>query len=334
MTLSEGLTVSSVCPWLAAPWQSLQECIQQDRVAHALLIRGPKGVGKTQFAIRYAHRLLCQSPQAEHACGQCSACALLAAGTHPDFQILAPEEEGKAIKVDRVRHVIQDMTLTPQFGGYRVVVIDRADALNANAANALLKSLEEPPEGTVIILVTDRPHQLPATIRSRCRSLAIRAVRQEEALEWLAEQGVYGEASGLLCAASGSPLGALSLRGTDSAATRLLRFEDMMGVISGKLDPLAIAEMWASQAVEMDLAWLASWFLDGARLGLTEGHASIRNHDVLEPLQNLARRVSAQFLLTSYERVLRCQEALRGPANRQLVFEEFFIFLGEGARRC
>ena len=139
-------------PWLQAPWQTLMEAIDQDRVAHALLIRGVPGTGKTQLARDYARRLLCQTPESQKACGRCTSCRLFDAGTHPDFSMLAPEETGKAIKVDAVRQMTLEIALTPQYAGYRVVIIDQADALNGNAANALLKSLEEPPNGTVIVL--------------------------------------------------------------------------------------------------------------------------------------------------------------------------------------
>jgi DNA polymerase-3 subunit delta' len=243
--------------------------------------------------------------------------------------LIAPEEKGKAIKVDVVRHLIQDMALTPQFGGYRVVIIDQADALNANSANALLKSLEEPPSGTVIVLVTDRPHQLPATIRSRCRNLVLGPVRRDEAIQWLSGQGLGEAAENLLSTASGAPLGAVSLQGSEVLETRHIRFDEWMGVIAGGRDPLDIAEVWSTQAGEMEMAWIASWLSDAIRLGMTEGQGSIRNQDLIDRLRKLAARTSVTFLITAYDRALAAQEALRGPANRQLVFEELLIFWAE-----
>lgn len=324
---------SAPLPWLELPWQTLMEAIDQDRVAHALLIRGVAGTGKTRLAIDYARRLLCQGPVSGRACGHCTSCHLFDAGTHPDFLKLAPEEAGKAIKVDAVRQMTLEIALTPQYAGYRVVIIDQADALNGNAANALLKSLEEPPNGTVIVLVTDRPQQLPATIRSRCRNLSISPIPTEVALQWLHQQGCVDEAPALLSTAAGSPLRAASLGGSEVVKKRLERFDELMAVFFGARDPLDVAEIWATKLGEMDLAWMASWLADGTRLGLTGGRAPARNLDLDAQIRGLAARIQVPFLMETYDRVLKCQEALRGPANRQLVFEEFLIRWAEGGAR-
>lgn len=321
---------SSPLPWLETPWQMLMEAIHQDRVAHALLIRGVSGTGKTHLAREYARRLLCQTPDSGRACGHCASCRLFEAETHPDFMMLAPEEPGKAIKVDAIRHMTLEIALTPQYAGYRVVVIDQADALNANAANALLKSLEEPPNGTVIVLVTDRPQQLPATIRSRCRNLSISPIPTDMALAWLRQQGLGDEAPALLSTASGSPLRAASLEGSETVKKRLERFDELMAVFFGARDPLDVAEIWSTKLGDMDLVWMASWLADGARLGLTEGKVTARNLDLDAQLRRLASRIPARFLMETFDRILQCQEALRGPQNRQLVFEEFLIRWAEG----
>jgi DNA polymerase-3 subunit delta' len=320
-------------PWLELPWQTLMEAIDQDRVAHALLIRGVAGIGKTRLATDYARRLLCQKPQAGKACGQCTSCHLFDAGTHPDFLMLAPEEAGKAIKVDAIRQMTQEIALTPQYAGYRVVIIDQADALNGNAANALLKSLEEPPNGTVIVLVTDRPQQLPATVRSRCRNLSIGPIHSDMALQWLNQQGFVEDAPALLSTAAGSPLRAASLEGSEAVKKRIERFDELMAVFFGARDPLDVAEIWSTKLVDMELLWMASWLADGARLGLTEGRVPARNIDLDAQLRRLAARIPVSFLMETYDRILKCQEALRGPANRQLVFEEFLIRWAEGGAR-
>lgn len=320
-------------PWLELPWQTLMEAIDQDRVAHALLIRGVPGIGKTRLATDYARRLLCQKPQSGKACGQCTSCHLFDAGTHPDFLMLAPEEAGKAIKVDAIRQMTLEIALTPQYAGYRVVIIDQADALNGNAANALLKSLEEPPNGTVIVLVTDRPQQLPATIRSRCRNLSISPIQTDMALQWLNQQGFVEDAAALLSTAAGCPLRAASLEGSEVLKKRLERFDELMAVFFAARDPLDVAEIWSTKLVDMDLIWMASWLADGARLGLTEGRVPPRNLDLDAQLRRLAARIPVSFLMETYDRILKCQEALRGPANRQLVFEEFLIRWAEGGAR-
>lgn len=328
---STQLPVTDLPPWLKEPWHTLTTAVDQDRVAHAMLIRGPQGIGKTNLALAYAHFLLCQKPAQGMACGHCASCHLIAAETHPDLCHLRPEEQGKSIKVDVIRQLIQQITLTPQYGGYRVVVISTADALNANSANALLKSLEEPPEGTIFLLVSDRPQALPLTIRSRCRNLNIPPVSQEVALQWLKAR--CANAENLLSTASGSPLRALALEGSEIVAQRLERFEELLAVFYGAKDPLDVAAIWSNCIGEMDLMWMASWFSDVIRLEMTEGRSGIRNLDLDTRLRTLSARIPVTFLLESYDRVIACQEAIRGPANRQLVFEEFLIRWAEGAAR-
>lgn len=176
-------------PWLRDAEAALGKMAMEDRVPPALLIRGVSGTGKTQLALDFAQRLLCRSPLGAKACGSCASCHLFAAKTHPDFLHLAPEDPRKAIKVDSVRQMIQALALTPQYGGYRVVLIDQAEGLNANAANALLKTLEEPPLGTLLILVTDQPGRLPQTVRSRMRLLNVALPERRLSLAWLSAMG-------------------------------------------------------------------------------------------------------------------------------------------------
>ena len=163
-----------VTQWHATAWQQLQTSHRQQRLPHALLLSGEAGIGKAEFAARLAASLLCEQPHVDgQACGTCHACQRLGAQTHPDRFRLEPEEPGKAIKVDAVRQLIRNLSLTGHYGGYRVVTVEPAELMNTNAANAFLKTLEEPPANTLLILITASPARLPATIRSRCQPLGL-----------------------------------------------------------------------------------------------------------------------------------------------------------------
>lgn len=161
-------------PWQQQNWAHLCSYIAQKRIPQALLITGNKGLGKQQLADQFAVALLCATPQSDGtACGRCSSCLLVNADTHPDLIHIQPDEPGKGITIGQIRSLIIRLALKPQFEAYRVVIINPAEMMNNAAANAFLKCLEEPTERTAIILITEKPAKLPATIVSRCQKLAI-----------------------------------------------------------------------------------------------------------------------------------------------------------------
>jgi DNA polymerase-3 subunit delta' len=161
----------SILPdWLQPGRNQLQQMIRQGRLPHALLISGSEGLGKRMLADWLAGTLLCEQSHGDvSACGQCSACGWFDNGWHPDLLRLEPEEAGKAIKVDQVRRLGASLGMTSHSGGYKITIVQPADAMNVNAANSLLKTLEEPTANTLLILLTATPGRLPATILSRCQ---------------------------------------------------------------------------------------------------------------------------------------------------------------------
>jgi len=178
--------MNTLLPWLVSTFADLQQRRAQGRLAHALMFVGPAGIGKHQLAERFAQSLLCAQPHADgQPCGHCHACSLYAAGTHPDLFRLSPEEDSKNIRIDQIRALIEGMSLSSHYGRHKVVILNPADAMNIAAANALLKTLEEPPADTILLLVTDRPSFLPATIRSRCQTLRLALPARDEAQAWL-----------------------------------------------------------------------------------------------------------------------------------------------------
>ena len=174
--------MADVYPWQQSLWQQLAGRSQH---AHAYLLHGPAGIGKRALAERLMARLLCLSPSGLDACGSCKSCHLLAAGTHPDNFVLEPEEADKPIKVDQVRELVDFVVQTAQLGGRKVVLLEPAEAMNLNAANALLKSLEEPSGNTVLLLISHQPSRLLPTIKSRCVQQACPLPSEAMSLAWL-----------------------------------------------------------------------------------------------------------------------------------------------------
>ncbi|MDP1776883.1 MAG: DNA polymerase III subunit delta', partial [Moraxellaceae bacterium] len=166
------MTMARAYPWQTGLWSSLCRLAESGRLPHALLLAAPAGMGKQMFARALAQWQLCQQKTAEGACGVCRSCQLLQAGSHPDLMWVSPDNEGektsKVIKIEQARAVVEFANQTAQMEGYRVVVLSPADALNTASANALLKTLEEPPCHAKFVLCTTQAEKLPGTILSRC----------------------------------------------------------------------------------------------------------------------------------------------------------------------
>ncbi|NNM01123.1 MAG: DNA polymerase III subunit delta' [Gammaproteobacteria bacterium] len=184
--------MSAPYPWQEAIWQRLAARTLDDTMPHALLLAGRSGMGKAQFARAFSAYLLCEQRSPDAACGACRSCLLLGSGNHPDLFIAEPEEEGKALPIDVIRAMNEFFALTSHAGGHRVTIVDPADKMTTGAANALLKTLEEPPARAVIMLVSDMPYTLPATVRSRCQRLFMNAGDGPEVEQWLAEHAGDG----------------------------------------------------------------------------------------------------------------------------------------------
>jgi DNA polymerase-3 subunit delta' len=254
-------------PWLADAWREFAQRAASARMAHAFLLGGPAGLGKRALAEAMLARLLCTAPtDDQHACGQCRGCALRLAGSHPDLVRVGIEEEATQIKIDQIRALSQRLALTPQLGGAQVVLIDPAETLNTEACNALLKTLEEPSAGTVLILVTDLPMRLLATIRSRCQRMDVRFPPRDQALAWLEAQGVSASAArAALELAAGNP--GLAQRLADPAQRELASAitAELRDLATGKENLLELSTRWAKDRtaerlrLTVELVRMASW---------------------------------------------------------------------------
>lgn len=240
---------TEMLPWLASSWEKLNEARRLERLPHALLISGAEGGGKRRLAERLAHVLLCEAEDVRgHACGHCAACHWLQAGSHPDLLEQVPEEAGKAIKVDEIRALTGHLVMTSHAGRYKVAIISPAEALNVNAANSLLKTLEEPTDNTILILLSAIPGRLPATIRSRCQQLQLPLPGTGEAHRWLESEGIEaGLARRWLKLARGAPLKALELARGGQDTLHDQRLGQLQQIFDGQLDPVLVAATWVAE---------------------------------------------------------------------------------------
>lgn len=258
-------------PWHRAVWRQCQQRLASGRLPHALLLTGPAGLGKRVFASRLAGALLCETPNAEgDACGQCQGCRLFQAGSHPDFRVVQPAEDGKVIKVDQIRDLAAFLGYTAQYGGYKIALLEPADRLNVNAANSLLKTLEEPPGTCLLALVTAHPARLPATIRSRCQSIRFELPPSAVVLPWLKAQLAEPlDVEALLAVVGGAPLAALRQASGERWRRRHELVECYDQVQAGQLDPIRAAETWIAGDLAENLRWLIGWHTDLIRLKMS-----------------------------------------------------------------
>jgi len=243
----------SLQPWLMPTWKLLAPRIDRGELPHAVLISGPRGLGKRDLAEKLIAAALCeQRDEAGFACSRCRACQLLAAGSHPDRVLVTLEQrdDGKLrseILIEQIRVLSQRLALSSQFGGLQLALVDPADCMNASAANALLKTLEEPSSRTIIVLVADEPARLPATIRSRCQRFEIKLPGQAEACAWLEHSGLDARLARLVLEASlGNP--GLALQASKEGALELKAGcqSDLRALGHGRAQALHIAESWVA----------------------------------------------------------------------------------------
>jgi len=320
--------VNAPYPWLETPWKRL--LATRARPAQALLLAGPRGVGKGALALAWAQALLCESPQPDGAaCGQCPACHWFETGGHPDFRLVTLQEksskEGEtrmatAIEVDQAREAVDFVQLSTYRAGFRVVLVNPADSLNLAAANALLKVLEEPPLNTVFVLVSDQPRRLLPTIRSRCTRLEIGLPPADMAVQWLADQGVE-DAADLLALSGNTPLDAQ--RWADSG-----ELDERRSVLEGlarpdQLDPVTLGERWKAVKPQTWHNVAFKWLGDLLAVKL-QGSVQF-NRDFAEVLAQLGKKADLAKLLTLAKMQANEGRTLDHPLNRTLQLEAWLI---------
>ena len=314
-------------PWHTQPWQVLNDSRRRQRLPHALLLTGAQGLGKTAFARQLARLLLCRSAgDSGWPCGQCQGCRLMEAGSHPDHVWIEPPADKKAITVDQIREVSRFLSLTAQAAGHKVVVITPAEAMNVNAANSLLKTLEEPPAASVLILVSHRPAMLPATIRSRCQPIRFGGDRNPATVAWLRQQVGEGQDSELLLSlADDAPLIARELADNEWVAARMERLADLERLANRSEDPIAIGQRWESTELRRGLMWMHSWITDMIRLKVADTPPQLTNSDVVSRLRTLAAPLSLTTLFQQLDHVNEALRRLEGNFNPLLIAEDIMM---------
>lgn len=328
-------------PWQQAAWSRLAEARQREQLTHAWLLAGPEGLGKRSFARAFAAALLCQSVDAEgQACGVCAACRMLAAGGHPDAHLLGldghlglavteslqadqglrfwspPKDSARRdIVIDAARSLGGKLVMAPHLGGARVIVVHPASEMNDATANALLKTIEEPPAQTFLLFLAEFPQALKQTIRSRCQLLRFAPPPSEAALDWLRARHPQADAA-LLAEAGGAPLKAAAWLAADEPARRA-RWQRLLGEVAARRsDPLQAAAEFGRDKHEVGA--LCRYWQEQLLAQLRKGHWSPRHEQFLALLLEGLRRLedtNAQPLLLLESLLLRWRTLAATPAT-------------------
>jgi DNA polymerase-3 subunit delta' len=333
---------NSIYPWQESSWQQLQTLRQ--RLPHAILFHGAAGIGKADFIEQFAQGLLCEDVRPDgHACGACASCGWFSQQNHPDYRRVRPEsmedepaadEEGegetkkaaksktpsKEIKIEQIRALADFMNISTHRQGLRVVVLYPAEALNMPASNALLKTLEEPPPGTVFLLSSNSLERLLPTILSRCRKFALPMPNHAEALAWLKAQGV-ADADSWLREQGGAPLAALEQAESGSR-------EDLETLLQLLAHPsvegaLKVADKLQKVPLNGPASWLQRWLYDVFSYKLA---GNIRYYPRYQKeLASLADKIHVSRLLAAIKGANERRATADHPLSPKLFLEEMLL---------
>jgi DNA polymerase-3 subunit delta' len=293
---------------------------------HSLLLLSAPGLGAEQLTSWVTALVLCES-QGTRPCGACPSCRLLRADSHPDAHVTRLEEDAQQIKVEQVRGLIETLGLKSYRGGYKVGVIEGAEALNANGANAFLKTLEEPTANTMLIMIARPSNRLPATIASRCLRLTLQPPSTAEAVAWLVAHSAAGTADthweAALALAGGAPLLALELDAAGVEALDRDMRESLRQLAEASVDVTLLAERWMKSNPAWRLAWLENWITQRVHAALGTQDSRQSAEPVRLPAALLKPKIRALFELLDAARDLR-RLASTGM-NHQLALEALLV---------
>ncbi|MFK7856023.1 MAG: DNA polymerase III subunit delta' [Granulosicoccus sp.] len=313
-------SLSDCPPWLERDGAALLSRAAQSRLPHALLITGIDGIGKRAFGQWLAESLLCRDLTEKGACQRCESCRQLLADSHPDYRKLVPEGANVSIKVDSVRALVQWLQLTAGQGSYRVALIEDADTLNRNAANSLLKTLEEPADHAVLILTATHIGALPATIRSRCQKTTLKMGDRSAAIEWLA--GHVADPESALKDAGGGPFAALRNETDEQQAVRALLLKAWLDLFQHKGSVGRIADSLGAIDTSQALATFSSWSLAASKC-----HVNVpigANPAVEQAISETRERLRNEQWFTLHDRLLKLHRSDSASFKTQTVLEGLF----------
>ena len=312
----------AVPAWLAAATAALGAAHEQGRMPHALLIHEAPGSGGDWLAAWAAALVLCERGMTAP-CGECSACRRVVSLNHPDVSWVRLQEESRQLRIEQVRDLSAELALTSHSGGYKVAILSPADALKRFAANALLKTLEEPPPRTLLILVASEPSRLPPTVLSRCQRLKIRAPERAESVAWLSSVRGKADWAAALDTVGEAPMQIVQADPAELASVGADTRTTLDALAAGRTDPVAAAERWARSQLPLRLRCFENWLTE--RIGLRLGGGALLTELRAAPyLSEAGTFLNIRELFGLIDEVRDLRATLDVPLNRGMALEALF----------
>lgn len=315
------------------------------RVASAYLFTGIEGIGKTTAAVALALLLNCRKPVDGDGCGRCSSCKRIRDGNHPDLIIVERDQDRKVIGIDQIREINRHLAFSPVLGPYRIIIINPAENMSDEAANAFLKNLEEPPPGNVFILIAGDPGQLFLTIVSRCQRVPFKPLPTEETINWLMKEGnVDGEKARILARLSEGSLGeAIRLADDELFADRAGVVTMLHRVAKSPADELLdLAQRFSDlgksgreqkdERIGLMLRVWKSWFRDILLIKLGGTVDLILNSDLIDQVKKASALYTVDGLMKSLAVIARAERDLMENRNILFLLERSLIGLKNAAK--
>jgi DNA polymerase-3 subunit delta' len=309
-------------PWHQSIAHNWLERSKQGRSPHAVLLAGPVGVGKRAAAAWMAARHLGLGPTTDLPQYP------LQHGEHADLRWISPADDKQSIGIDQIRALVAEFSLTSYAGGGKAAIVDPADAMTNNAANSLLKTLEEPPGDALLILIADRKGHLPATIFSRCQRIDFRVPDESEALAWLERLQPGSAWPEALRLAGNAPLAAVGA--IDQLDTHAAMSRDFAAVAAGRGSAIEVAARWKALDTGFVLDWLARQVQN--TIYRLSGTAKIASSGAID--ESVLNRMDRRNLFCYLDIINRLRGQPGGSFNVQLTLEGLLIDLSEGLKNC
>lgn len=311
-------------PWLQPAREQIERALASERLAQSILIQCSPGQGGDWLASWLAARIHCEAADRSRPCGVCLSCRRVLLREQPDLTWVTPIDDSKEIRIDQIRELASELSLTAHGAHRKIAILSPADKLNRNAANALLKTLEEPTSGSVLVLVTGEPSRLPATILSRCLRITPSLPSRVALIEWLTREGAAGVEWGAVLDMIGlQPIEALEVDGPMLSALQKETVRALDEAFAGRLDPIETAERWGREAYGLRIACIEAWLQGRIRTLTTTAIPPRALFEALDDVREarqwidtpINKPLALERLLWRIQSVGRAQTPVRGVAR-------------------